>query len=74
MGLYKRYDNLDLLKVIAIVFVLIYHVYARSANLNNVTGSFNCYNYFLKSILGTCVPVFFFVNGALLLNKRAVDI
>jgi surface polysaccharide O-acyltransferase-like enzyme len=70
----EKYDFIDLIKALAIYFVVIYH-------FNNIPIDFigtkdNGYylNYFLKSILSTCVPLFFFVNGALLLNKKELDI
>lgn len=65
----KRYEFIDLLKAIAIYFVIIYHFNNLTINFL-VTNNINSYcSYFFKSILSTCVPIFFFVNGALLLNK-----
>ena len=70
----KRHDFVDLLKAIAIIFVLFYHF-----SIMNIDFIHNedliCYlNYYLKSLLSTCVPIFFFVNGGLLLNKSSLDI
>lgn len=60
--LVKRYEFIDMLKALGILFVIFYH-------FNNLTVNPASYhNYFFQSILSVCVPIFFFVNGALLLN------
>ena len=70
----KNYDFIDLQKSIAIYFVVLYHFNNAPINFIN-GGSVTAYsNYFLRSILSTCVPLFFFTNGALLLNKYDLDI
>ncbi|HEY4784447.1 MAG TPA: acyltransferase family protein [Bacteroidales bacterium] len=70
----RRFDYVDLLKTIAIFFVLIYHF--SIINIDFIHNEdWTCYlNYYLKSILSTCVPLFFFVNGGLLMNKSDLDI
>lgn len=57
----ERYEFIDLLKAMAVFFVIIYHY-------NNLAISY--YNYFFESILSTCVPIFFFANGAMVLNRE----
>ena len=70
----ERYDFIDLLKAIAIFFVVVYHFNNIQIDFINEKGNVFYLNYFIKSILSICVPVFFFVNGALLLNKPELDI
>lgn len=65
----ERYEFIDLLKAIAIFFVVIYHYNNLTINLFETQNTFSYFNYFFKSIFSTCVPIFFFVNGALLLNR-----
>ena len=66
----EMYHSLNLLKAIAIYFVLFYHDFFANFNILE-SKDFSVYcNYFLRTILSCCVPLFFFVNGALLLNKK----
>lgn len=65
----ERYKFIDLLKAIAIFFVIIYHYNNLTINFSETQKTISYFNYFFKSIVSTCVPIFFFVNGALLLNK-----
>ena len=59
----KRFDFVDLLKATAIFFVLIYHFSLMNVDFIH-NGEWTSYiNYYLKSLLSTCVPLFFFVNG-----------
>lgn len=59
----------------AILFVLIYHsLYITNSMAVTINflerASFFAYtDYFFTSLLSTCVPIFFFCNGFLLLNK-----
>jgi Uncharacterized protein conserved in bacteria len=65
-----RYDYLDLMKCIAIFFVVIYHFSSISTDFiknNSLDIYIDCLFYI---ILSMCVPIFFFVNGALILNKN----
>jgi Uncharacterized protein conserved in bacteria len=65
----ERYAFIDLLKFIAIFFVLFYHF--SYYNYNFLTdANFSSYlYYYIRAILSCCVPLFFFINGALILNK-----
>lgn len=67
----KQYKYLDLLKVIAIFFVCMYHFWYGSRQ--EFFGMAAFVRKYLYSILSTCVPLFFAVNGALLLNKETFD-
>jgi surface polysaccharide O-acyltransferase-like enzyme len=70
----KRYDFVDLLKAIAISFVLFYHFLVMDIDFIHNKDFGIYFNYFFNAILSTCVPIFFFVNGGLLLNKSNLDI
>lgn len=64
-----RYRNIDLIKFIAIYLVILYHF-----NTVNVNFMIDCQpiayiNYSLRTICSMCVPLFFFVNGFLLIKK-----
>lgn len=63
----KQYLYLNVLKTIAIIFVCIYH-HSSLTNINDTNILFNFNRYFYNIVM-TCVPIFFVVNGALLLNK-----
>lgn len=58
----ERYVFLDILKIIAMMCVIYYHSNARSILPSEI------YN-FIAGFLSSCIPIFFMVNGALLLNK-----
>lgn len=67
----KQYKYLDFLKVMAMCFVCMYHFWHGSARESSgILGFLQTYSY---SILSTCVPLFFAVNGALLLNRESFD-
>lgn len=75
MTTYKEnFDYIDLLKAIAIYFVVIYHFNNMQSDFFKDDTSLPYLSYFIKSILSTSVPIFFFVNGALLLNKPDLDL
>jgi len=69
-----KLDNIDLLKALAIYFVIIYHFNNIPVNIIEYDGVANYFNLYFKSIISTCVPIFFFVNGSLLLNKEKIDV
>lgn len=64
----ERNFSFDILKALAIFLVVTYHIaYWR---MDFITGSkIACFHYFLQCTLGVHVPIFFLVNGALLMNK-----
>ncbi|MDY4077577.1 MAG: acyltransferase [Clostridium sp.] len=62
----EKYEFLDLLKFISIIFVIVYHSRQLTCDLTSLNDIFV---YFSMSIFSTSVPLFFFINGALLLNK-----
>ena len=65
----RRFLEIDLMETIAIFFVILYHGTKYSFDFLQ-SGELSDYLiYFLRTILATCVPIFFFVNGYLLLNK-----
>ncbi len=64
-----RFNEIDLIEAIAIFFVIFYHCTTYSFDFIS-NGTFgNYFLYFLRTVLATCVPIFFFANGFLLLNK-----
>ena len=69
---HQTYDGLDLMKAMAIYFVLIYHFPIMEVDFigTGKTGAYS--NFFIFSIFSTCVPIFFFINGALLFNKSGL--
>ena len=66
----QRSTYLDFMKILAIYFVCFYHY--NNLNIDFLTTpSFSTYlNYFVKGIASTGVPLFFMVNGALMLNRN----
>lgn len=68
----KRFFHIDLLESIAIFFVVIYHSTLYSFNFLQDNSILNYFLYFIRTILSTCVPLFFFANGYLLFNKEFI--
>lgn len=68
----KRIYHIDLLESIAIFFVVIYHSPLYSCDILKDNSILNYLLYFGKTILSTCVPLFFFANGYLLFNKEFI--
>ncbi len=66
----NRYEYMDLLKAIAIFFVVVYHCNNLKFDLAVSMDKVSLLNYFALSIFSVCVPIFFFVNGALLFTKE----
>ncbi len=69
----KRYDNLDLLKVIAILYVLILHTNVLNYTIFPSYTVVSVIHYFIR-LLSEGVPVFVLVNGFLLFGKDTLDI
>ena len=66
----QRIKWIDFMEVIAIYFVIFYHGMIYSIDIlapNTTTTSY--FLYYLQTILSTCVPLFFFINGYLLFSK-----
>lgn len=60
-------SEIDILKCIAIFFVINYHcMYFEYAQRSTLLYTIR---YFIYTLFSTCVPLFFFINGYLLLNK-----
>lgn len=68
----KRWSYIDLLECIAIYFVLVYHTTLYTFDFLNEGTFLNYFAYFFRTILSTCVPIFFFANGYLLFNRPFV--
>lgn len=70
----KRNDGLDLLKFIAIIFVVALHIPLFNNDfISNHNSAGNIIQYILKMYCEG-VPIFFFVNGYLLFKKEELDI
>lgn len=65
----QRYVFIDLLKCVAILFVVMLHVRVDNYNWLDNGEPLYIFRYCFRSILAVCVPLFFFCNGFLLLNK-----
>ena len=66
----KRYNYIDLMKVVGIFFVIVYHSRLYNNDFMIENNIANYIMYFFKAIVSTCVPIFFFVNGYLLFKKE----
>lgn len=64
-----RLAHMDLLKCLAIYLVLVFHGTLYSNVITSDMSLPELFPYFFRTILSTCVPLFFFVNGYLLLSK-----
>ena len=64
----KRYDNIDLLKLISIFMVISMHIPLFFSDFIN-THSINCFVQFGIRLISEGVLIFIFVNGFLLINK-----
>lgn len=70
----ERFDFVDLLKAIATLFVLVYHLSIMDVDFLHHKEWSVYMGYYLKSLLSTCVPLFFFVNGGLLMRKSKLEV
>lgn len=66
----KRFAHIDLLESIAIFFVVMYHSTIYTFDILHMPNVVNYLLYFDRTILSTCVPLFFFANGYLLFNRE----
>lgn len=65
----NRYDHIDLLEFVAMLFVIIYHGTTASFDFIGHEGVIPYINYLVRPILSVCVPLFFLTNGYLLFGK-----
>lgn len=68
----KRFSHIDWLESIAISFVVTYHSTLYTFDILQDNSILNNFLYFGRTILSTCVPLFFFANGYLLFNKEFI--
>lgn len=66
----ERLVFIDVLECLGIVFVVFYHSTLYIYNILESNSAIYHIRYFMRSILSTCVPIFFFTNGYLLLNRK----
>lgn len=66
----ERFIYLDFIKVLAIYLVCFYHFNKISINFLSKPSFLTYLGYFIKGIASTGVPLFFMVNGALMLNRN----
>lgn len=68
-GQTDRWNHIDLIEFLGMIFVLIFHSTTYSYSWIEDGSKLSYLRYFLRTILSTCVPLFFFANGYLLLNR-----
>lgn len=66
----ERFIYLDFIKVLAIYFVCFYHYNNFDIDFLSNSSISTYLSYFIKGIASTGVPLFFMVNGALMLNRN----
>lgn len=65
----ERYHAIDIIKVLGLLFVILYHSATYQYDWLEDGQALFYFRYYFRTILSTCVPLFFFANGYLLLNK-----
>ncbi len=65
----NRYNHIDLLKFLAMLFVIVYHGTTVSVDFVEEKGVWQYVHYIMRPLLSVCAPVFFLVNGYLLFNR-----
>lgn len=60
----------DVMECIGLLFVVMYHATTYNFNWLNNNSVLYFSRYFFNTIMATCVPIFFFVNGYLLFGKK----
>ncbi len=66
----KRWNHIDLLECLGILFVIMYHSTTYNFQFLEKPSALFYMRYYLQGVLSTCVPLFFFANGYLLLNRK----
>lgn len=64
----ERNLNLDLIKIVAMIFVVGLHSQTKW-----LIGNVNINRYYILTICGTAIPLFFTVSGYLLLGRKNID-
>ena len=64
----ERNLNLDLIKIVAMIFVVGLHSQTKWC-----VGNININRYYILTICGTAIPLFFTVSGYLLLGRKNID-
>ncbi len=64
-----RWGYIDVIEFLGILFVMLYHSATYKYSFLSDHTAVSYIRYFLRTILATCVPLFFFANGYLLLNR-----
>lgn len=70
LGKKERFDNIDLLKTVAIFGVIVIHCFSLSIDFWKIPSAASYLNYFFRTVLALCVPVFFICNGYLLFSQE----
>lgn len=65
-----RFGYIDLMETLGIFFVIIYHSQIISADFLHAPSAVTFANYMATPILSTCVPMFLFANGFLLIGQE----
>lgn len=65
-----RWEHIDFIEATAIFFVLLYHSTKYTYDCWDGAPVLDYVRYYLRTILSTCVPLLFFANGYLLLNRK----
>lgn len=68
----KRLTYIDLLEAIAIFLVILYHSTLYTYDFMSESTLLHYLYFYFRTILATCVPLFFFANGYLLFSKEFV--
>jgi len=71
---HQRDYRLDLLKILAIFFVVYYHFNMTGLYITDRDSFLGVVQNSILIICSTCIPLFFMVNGALLLNRPSLSI
>lgn len=67
----SRIFYVDFLKAVALFCVIFYHCFTASVDVTQ-NNPVNFLNYFIKSCICICIPVFFLINGGLLFSKKLI--
>lgn len=65
-----RWEYIDLIEALGIFFVVLYHSTTYPFNWMDESNPLYFLRYYVRTILSTGVPLFFFANGYLLLNRK----